>query len=186
MIFSLPDAVAVLTRTPATLRALLVGLPTSWTDGSEGPGAWTPTQVVAHLILTDRTNWIPRARVFLEDGGRALPVFDPAAGLEVVAGHDPCELLAEFERTRSDSLSEIARWALTEAQLDRSAVHPEFGTVMLRQLLATWTVHDLSHIAQIARVMSSQYRHAVGPWRAYLRVLGGKTPKSVDSAAGGR
>ena len=50
-------------------------------------------------------------------------------------------------------------------------MHPEFGTVMLRQLLATWTTHDLSHIAQIARVMASQYRDAVGPWRAYLRVL---------------
>lgn len=171
MNFSLPNSVAVLTRTPATLRALLVGLPTSWSDASEGPGSWTPTQVVAHLVLTDQANWIPRARVFLEGEGRTLPVFDPAAGLQKMAERDLGELIAEFERGRAHCLTELASWALSDSQLDRSAMHPQFGPVMLRQLLATWTVHDLSHIAQIARVMSSQYRDAVGPWCAYLRVL---------------
>lgn len=171
MNFSLSDSVAVLTRTPATLRALLAGLPTSWTDASESAGSWTPKQVVAHLILADQANWIPRVRVFLEDAGRALPAFDPAAGLQKLAGLDLTQLIAEFERGRSHCLSELVSLALIDSQLDRSAVHPQFGPVTLRQLLATWTVHDLSHIAQIARVMSSQYRDAVGPWSAYLRVL---------------
>ncbi len=171
MTFALPDAVAVLSRTPHVLRSLLADLPTTWTEASEGPGTWSPTQVVAHLIVTDRTNWVPRARIFLADGARALPVFDPGAGLDVTAGRGLLELLTEFEETRAACLAELSGWALSDAELDRTAVHPAFGTVLLRQLLATWATHDLSHLAQIARVMASQYRDAVGPWCAYLRVL---------------
>lgn len=171
MNFALPDAVALLTQTPATLRALLGELPASWTNVSEGAGTWSPTQVVAHLLHADKTNWIPRARVILEHSARTLPVFDPAGGLHTAAECGLQDLLTEFEQSRADCLSELARWAVSDAQLDQSAVHPELGTVKLRQLLATWAVHDLSHIAQIARVMSSQYRDAVGPWCAYLRVL---------------
>lgn len=171
MNFALPDAVAVLTQTPATLRALLGELPASWTNASEGPGTWSPTQVVAHLLHADKTNWIPRARVILEHPARTLPVFDPGGGLHVVAERGLLDLLTEFGRTRADCLGELASWAVSDTQLDLSAVHPQLGTVMLRQLLATWAVHDLSHIAQIARVMASQYRDAVGPWCANLRVL---------------
>lgn len=45
---------------------------------------------------------------------------------------------------------------------------PNLGTVTLRQLLATWVVHDLRHVRQIARVMAKQYAAGVGPWRAAL------------------
>ena len=58
----------------------------------------------------------------------------------------------------------------------RRAVGEERGAsgvrgVTLRQLLATWVVHDLSHLAQISRVMCQQYEEAVGPWKAYLPIL---------------
>ena len=41
----------------------------------------------------------------------------------------------------------------------------------LEQLLATWVTHDLTHLAQIARVMAKRHRETVGPWRAYLPLL---------------
>jgi hypothetical protein len=50
--------------------------------------------------------------------------------------------------------------------------HPDFGVVTMNQLLSTWVVHDLGHIAQVARVMSKQYKDATGPWKAYLPILG--------------
>ena len=62
---------------------------------------------------------------------------------------------------------------LTPTDLDRVGRHPEFGPVSLRQLLATWTAHDLDHVMQITRVLGRQYSDEVGPWRAYLRVISG-------------
>ena len=41
----------------------------------------------------------------------------------------------------------------------------------LGQLLATWAVHDLTHLAQIVRVTGKRYDQDVGPWKAYLGVL---------------
>jgi len=60
---------------------------------------------------------------------------------------------------------------LLPEDLDRRGRHPAFGSVTLSQHLATWAVHDLTHLHQVSRIMAHQYRDAVGPWRAYLGVL---------------
>jgi hypothetical protein len=65
----------------------------------------------------------------------------------------------------------LESWKLSDAQLDLPGEHPSLGPVTLRQLLATWVVHDLGHIAQVARVMAKQYRAEVGPWVPFLPVL---------------
>ena len=63
---------------------------------------------------------------------------------------------------------------ITDADLGRTGRHPAFGVVTLRQLLATWVAHDLDHVMQVARVIGRQYTDAVGPWKAYLRVISGE------------
>lgn len=172
MDFDLPAAVAVLERTPGTLRALLEGLGPAWTEATEGPETWSPRAILAHLINGERTNWIPRARVILAQGpDRRLPPFDRLAGMRESEGRPVGELLDEFASLRARNLATLAGWRLTDAQLELQGEHPEFGPVPLRQLLATWTAHDLGHLAQTARVMARQYRDAVGPWRAYLPVM---------------
>ena len=171
MDFHIDESVAVLSRTPRTLHALLHDLPSSWTAPPEAPGKWSASMVVAHLLLADQTNWMPRARTILGEGARSFAALDPEAQLRAVAPVHLNGLLTAFAQLRADNLAELASWNLTEAQLHRTGEHPEFGTVTLRQLLATWTAHDLSHVAQIARVMAVQYREAVGPWSAYLRVM---------------
>lgn len=172
MDFHLSAAVPVLERTPRTLRAMLAGLPPEWTGATEGPDTWSPYDVVGHLVHGERADWIPRARIILAQGPeRRFPPFDRFAMLRESRGKPLAELLDEFERLRAESLSTLAGWRLTEAQLALEGEHPEFGAVTLRQLLATWVAHDLSHLAQVARVMAKQYREAVGPWRAYLAVL---------------
>jgi hypothetical protein len=172
MDFDLAEAVPLLERTPATLRTLLAGLPSAWTDANEGPDTWSPFDVVGHLIQGERTDWIPRARMILEEGrSRAFEPFDRFAQFRDSEGKSLAELLDEFERLRAASLATLKGWKLTDEQLSLEGEHPVFGAVTLRQLLATWTAHDVSHVGQIARVMAKQYRDAVGPWRAYLPIM---------------
>jgi hypothetical protein len=171
MDFDLPAAIAVLERTPQTLRAMLAGLPSGWTEGTEGPETWSPYVVVGHLINGERTNWIPRAQVILAQGeDRRFPPFDRFAQLRETRKPLP-ELLDEFARLRAENLATLTGWGLTDAELALEGEHPEFGRVTLRQLLATHVAHDLGHVAQVARVMAKQYRDAVGPWRAFLSVM---------------
>jgi hypothetical protein len=172
MEFNLTDGLAVLERTPNTLRAMLAGQGPQWIDGTEGPDTWSPYIIVGHLVHGERTDWIPRAKIILAQGDdRRFTPFDRFAQLEESKGKSLGVLLDELSDLRSENLSILKGWNLTEDQLGLHGEHPELGTVTLRQLLATWVGHDLGHIAQAARVMAKQYRDAVGPWRAYLPVM---------------
>ena len=163
---------AVLERTPVVLRVMLAGLPSAWTDATEGDGSWSPYAIIGHLIHGERTDWIPRARIVLAQGAdRSFAAFDREAQFRESQGCTLEELLDEFARLRAENLATLADWRLTPAQLTLTGVHPAFGEVTLAQLLATWVAHDLGHIAQVARVMARQYRDAVGPWRAYLPIM---------------
>ena len=77
MTFELDDAVAVLTRTPHAIAALLRGLPDAWTTATEGPDTWSAYDVIGRLIHGERTDWIPRAEHLLAHGETsAFPPFD--------------------------------------------------------------------------------------------------------------
>jgi hypothetical protein len=170
--FELSRSIAVLERTPAALRALLSGLPADWTDANEGPETFSPFDVLGHLIHGERTDWIARAKIILAQGAdRRFTPYDRFAQAEESKGKSIAQLLDEFANARAENLETLRGWNLTDAQLSLEGEHPKFGAVTLRQLLATWTAHDLSHIAQIARVMAKQYRDAVGPWREYLPIM---------------
>ena len=170
--FVLQEGVLFLGRTPAILRALLAGLPEGWTTSNEGPDTWSPYDVLGHLIHGEKTDWIPRARHILQGHSRVpFEPFDRFAHLREGQGRSLEALLDEFERLRRENLQELATFQLGEDDLDLEGTHPELGSVTLRQLLATWVTHDLSHLAQIARVMAKRHREAVGLWREYLSVL---------------
>ncbi|MDX2153521.1 MAG: DinB family protein [Bryobacteraceae bacterium] len=168
----LAESIAILERTPAALQAMLRGLPAAWTQWKETGERWSPFDVVGHLIHGERTDWIPRARSILDHGeGRTFEPFDRFAQFKEPQGKSLEELLDEFTRLRAAGLEALRSWELTPADLERRGRHPEFGPVTLRELLATWVVHDLSHVSQIAREMAVRYRHEVGPWRAYLSIV---------------
>lgn len=172
MKLELEQARDILRRTPSTLNLLLQDLPEAWLMNNEGPETWSPYDVVGHLIHGEETDWIPRAKIILEHGeSRAFTPFDREAMFEQSQGRSIGELLETFARLRAQSLQQLDELHLTPELLEKRGLHPELGSVMLSQLLATWVVHDLSHIGQIVRVMSKQYRDAVGPWKAYLPVL---------------
>lgn len=167
----LEEAVAVLARTPASLTALLDGLPDAWVSATEGGETWSPYDVVGHLIHGERTDWIPRARHILAGESRPFDKFDRTAQFEESLGESLGELLSTFAELRRESVAALSAMNLTEEDLGRKGLHPELGEVTLGQLLATWVVHDLDHVGQIARTMAKAYAGAVGPWRAYLSIL---------------
>ena len=172
MDFELTAGIPILERTPPTLRALLAGLPSSWTDATEGPETWSPYVIVGHLIHGERTDWIPRVEIILAQAPeRRFTPYDRFAQCRESEGKSLGDLLDEFARLRAENLATLAGWRLTDDQLDLEGEHNELGAVTLRQLLATWVAHDLGHVAQTARVMVKQYRDAVGPWRAYLPIM---------------
>lgn len=172
MEYSLGQGVAILSRTPDVLDAMLRGLDASWTDATEGGETWSPYVVVGHLIHGERTDWIPRVRIILAQGAdRQFAPYDRTAQFRESAGRSLTELLDEFRVLRTANLKTLADLSLTNDHLALRGEHPAFGPVSLHQLLATWAAHDLSHTAQIARVMAKQYREAVGPWRAYLSIM---------------
>jgi hypothetical protein len=172
MEFSLSDSLAVLEKTPNVLRTLLADLPAAWTEGNEGPETWSPYVVVGHLVHCERADWIPRARLTLEQGtNRRFAPLDRLAQFRESAGKSLIQLLDEFAELRAESLATLGQWNLTAEQLQLEGEHPAFGAVTLKQLLATWVAHDLSHLTQITRVMAKQYSDAVGPWRQYLSVM---------------
>jgi hypothetical protein len=167
------EARELLSRTPALLDHWLVGLSAGWLAADEGEGTYDPVDVVAHLVHAEETDWIPRLAIILEHGEtRPFEPFDRDAFHERFAGAALETLIPRFSSARRESLDRLAELQLEPRDLARTGTHPALGRVTLGQLLATWVTHDLTHVAQIARVLAKRNAEAVGPWRTYLGVLG--------------
>ncbi len=173
MPLDLEETTTVLRRTPGVLDALLRGLPDPWVHHREGPEAWSSFDVVGHLIEAEETNWIPRVRHLLREGESApFPPFDRFGFAEKGRRRSAADRLDGFREARARSLRELEALGLSAADLARRGRHPDFGPVSLGQLLATWAVHDLNHLGQIVTALARAHGDAVGPWRAFLGILG--------------
>ena len=172
MKYSVERAVEVLSNTPDVFKTMLRGTGEAWSHNNYGRNTWSVFDIVGHLIHGEKTDWIPRARIILEHGGsKAFEPFDRFGMLHASRDKSMNQLLDEFAQLRSRNLSTLDALQITPQQLSLEGRHPELGRVTLGQLFATWVVHDLGHIAQIARVMAKSYRSAVGPWSEYLPIL---------------
>lgn len=170
------DIVAVadiLDRTPDVLRAMLEGQPDRAVRASEGGESWSPFDVVGHLIHGEKTDWIPRLQIILSEGeSRPFDPFNRFAQFEASRGKSIDDLLDGFQALRAANLETLVSLLATGIDLYAAGTHPELGRVTAGELLSTWAVHDLGHIAQIARVMARHPGGVVGPWRSYLSILG--------------
>ena len=170
--YDLTQAVEILGRTPAVLKALLDGLPGEWLMNNEGPDTFSPYDVVGHLLHGERTDWAQRVKRILEQGNTVpFDPYDRFAMYEESKGKSISQLLAAFEQERKSNLEWLLSLPLTEADLARTGAHPVLGEVTLKNLLSTWVVHDLTHIAQVTRVMAKQYKEETGPWTQFFRIL---------------
>jgi hypothetical protein len=174
MQFDIEKALPVLERTPQVIESLLYGLDDEWIYTNEGGDTWSPFDIVAHLIYGEKTDWIPRTQIILGEGSKEFAPFDMQGHIKEKEGKTLPQLLDEFKILRKENLAQLKAVELTPEMLDNTGIHPALGEVSLRQLLASWVVHDLTHIHQLSRVMAKQYDEAVGPWKQFMGVLGGK------------
>lgn len=172
MQFSIDKSIEILERTPKALQLFLQGLDDDWTMQNEGGETWSVYEVIAHLITAEKTNWLVRLELILSDEtDKNFSTFKRVASPEENTPKTLAELLAEFISVRNENLAKLRSKNITAEDLEKKGIHPVFGEVSLAQLLSTWTVHDLSHTAQITRIMAKQYKTEVGPWVEYLRIL---------------
>ena len=172
MKFNLEKSLEILRRTPDVLKTLLSGLSEDWVIHNEGGETWSPYNIIGHLVHGDREDWIPRARKILGivADDRFVP-YDRFAQFTESKGKSLQKLLDEFKDLREESLKILISFNIDDEKLKMTGIHPKFGTVTLSQLLSTWVVHDLVHLAQISRVMAKQYKEEIGPWIEYFRVM---------------
>jgi hypothetical protein len=169
---NIQDTIALLSRTPSALDALLRGLPERWTLRNEGENTWTPFDVIGHLVHGERTDWVPRVRRILQSGeSKPFEPFDRLAQNQENKGRSLGQLLDDFARLRGDNIRELRAMNLKPEDFDKRGMHPALGSVTLSELLATWAAHDMTHLHQISRILAHQYRDAVGPWGKFLGVL---------------
>jgi uncharacterized damage-inducible protein DinB len=172
MKFELDKSLEILERTPFTIETMLDGISDEWTKRNEGPGTWSPYDIVGHLIHGEETDWIPRMEIILADKeAKTFEPFDRFAQFNESKGKTLRELLDKFKELRKQNIERLQAKMLNSKNLEQKGIHPSFGEVTLKQLLSAWVVHDLNHIAQIARVMAKQYKTEVGPWKAYLKIV---------------
>jgi DinB superfamily len=169
---NLQHTISLLSRTPSALNALLRDLPEDWTFRNEGEKTWSAFDIVGHLVHGERTDWMARAKIILQFGeSRPFDRFDRLAQERESQGKSLGQLLDEFARLRAENLDALRALNLRPADLERCGTHPALGVCTLSELLATWAVHDLTHLHQLSRVMAHQYQKTVGPWSVYLGVL---------------
>lgn len=170
--FSVQKSITILERTPSILSTLLNNLSTDWTSCNEGEGTWSTYDIIGHLIHGEKTDWIIRVNIILAaNPNKQFELFDRFAQFNNSKGKSLTQLLDEFTILRKQNIEELRLKNLTNKELEATGIHPAFGEITLSQLLATWVVHDLNHIAQISRVMAKHYEEEVGPWTAYLKIL---------------
>ncbi len=171
MKFDLNRSIEILSNTPSVLESLLHNLSDDWLLANEGPDTWNPYDIIGHLVHGEHTDWMERTNIILFSEDKRFKKFDRFAQFTESEGKTIHVLLAEFRKLREKNIEHVKSLGLTEAKLNMTGIHPSFGEVTLRQLLATWTVHDLNHIAQISRVLGKQYKPETGPWVEYLPLL---------------
>lgn len=172
MKFELERAVEILSQTPETVKSLLGNISDDWTKTDGNSENWSPFDVIGHYIHGEETDWIPRAEIILSQGENpTFEPFDRFAQFERPEGKTLGELLETFADLRRKNLEKLRRMNLTTEQLKLKGIHPELGEVSLEQLLATWVVHDLTHIRQIVTFLAQKYSENVGVWREYLSIL---------------
>ena len=165
-------SLAVLERTPVVLKALLSDLDNDWIMNNEGPDTFSPFDVMGHLIHGEKTDWRPRIQRIIEYGNtKPFDTYDRFAMYDESKGKTIYELLQEFADLRNENVTWLKSLNITSADLSKKGMHPQLGEVFMKNLLATWVVHDLTHIAQITRVMAKQYKEATGPWIEFFRIF---------------
>lgn len=158
--------IAILRIDTARWHALATGLDRELMLRPPAPGEWSALQCLGHATDTEAVVFAARVRAMLA-GLPAFASFDPdSESTPITASTDPVALADRHAALRAESLVLLA--TVTEADLDRTALHAELGPVTMRELLNEWAAHDLMHIVQAERAVMQAFIPGSGPWRPYF------------------
>jgi hypothetical protein len=147
-------------------------VPAEWLAARPTPEDWDAHAVVCHLVYVEESDWLVRARMIVEVGpGTPFSPVEHGDQSARYPGLSVAELADRFAALRAANLAGLDALDVGPDDLDRTGTHPTLGEVTLRQLLATWVVHDHNHIRQLQEALAAHYVDEVGPWRPLLGVL---------------
>lgn len=175
--FDLKEAISILERTPKVVEEQLLGFSNSWIYNTEGENTWSPHQIIGHLVYGEEADWLMRTKIILESGKeKEFEPYDRFAQDKLYSDRSIEELLSLLKERRAKNLDELRSFNLSDQDLDKEGLHPEFGEITIRTMLAAWVVHDLGHIAQLSRVLAKNYKEEIGPWKKYLTIVRSTPP----------
>ena len=156
--FTVEEALNRLEKGPEEVRVALAGAghdELNWAP----PGAWSPHQVVTHLLDTELVFGTRYRKILAGDEGE-LAAFDQERWTAACsAGRNLAHVLTTFEYLRQDNVALLRIAALSDpTSLDRAGRHPEFGRLTLRDLVLHISPHDMNHAGQIRRTRE-QYKN---------------------------
>ncbi len=169
--FTLRKCLEILERTPTVLKTLLADLSGDWTASTSDHEVGIH-QIMHYLILNEEDTWLPNIKTIL-DGHRPslLGLYEKLMPPEEVPDKAINSLLKEFKFLRELNLAEIRRLQIQLSNLNVTEDFSIWGKLSVKELMASWMVHDLSHIAKISRIMANRYETEVGKWSQHLDIL---------------
>ena len=105
----------ILQNIPSVISALLHNLSDEWTAQNEGENTWTVREVLAHLIVCEETNWLPRVRIVLSDNQhKPLDPIDMRVHFSIAQKKTLQQLIFQFKTFRKNGIVELKRYNLQE------------------------------------------------------------------------
>ncbi len=144
-------------RTPSRIRGLVSGLSDAELETPYRDGGWTIRQVVHH-VPDSHMNAYVRMKLAVTEERPVIRTYEEALWAELPDGRTApigisLDLLEALHR----------RWvaflrALTEVQLQRPFLHPEWGAVTVDQAIAMYEWHGRHHTAHIQQALARRAR----------------------------
>jgi hypothetical protein len=153
-----------LERSGRAIRELYASVPETTLRWKPTPDRWSLLEILGHLLDEETDDFGMRLRLTIESPEMEWPPIDPDNTV-IERRHneaDPGELLARFTESRARSLAWLH--GLDEDAMTAAKVHPRFGTMRAGDLMASWTLHDLLHLAQIVRTCQERLEVEVEPY----------------------
>jgi hypothetical protein len=156
---SFERALDILSGTPPVLSAVMTNLPRSAQDERPAAGAWSPREVLAHLLHAETTSMGPRVRRGVQENN----VLVESSGAPAPPPGDPRQMSNEWADARAANLAWLRQ--VTPEQRTHIVHHPRFGDVSIDTYVAEWAYHDLDHLRQILSVLAADLYPHIGPFQ---------------------
>jgi DinB family protein len=152
-------ALDILAGTPPVLSAIVTNLPRTAQDERPAEGAWSPREVLAHLLHAETATMGPRVRRAAEHDH-----LEPAPAPPTPPPGDARQMSNDWADARHANLQWLRQ--LTPQQRAHVVKHPRYGDVTVDTYIAEWAYHDLDHLRQILAVLAADLYPHIGPFQS--------------------